>query len=162
MMDVSELREQIIGPTLKYLGIDSNVAEELLLGTAALESQLNPLHKNAERLGIYQITPRQHRQIWDEYLAFKPDLASRVRGLASQHRFLQDPDSELSWNLSYATAIAWLMYQREDIVLPTNNEADQLGLLWRRCFGRKTEHGEQAEKQFAGWLTDYRRSLIAA
>ncbi|WP_372749247.1 hypothetical protein [Litorivivens sp.] len=161
MMNVSELREQIIGPTLKYLGIHSNVAEELLLGTAALESQLNPLHKDADGVGIYRITPKQHRQIWDDYLAFKPDLASRVRGLASQHRFLQDPDTELSWNLSYATAIAWLIYQREEIVLPTPAEADQLGALWRKCFGHRT-NARKSEKHFNGWLQEYRRSLVAA
>lgn len=161
MMNAFELRDQIIGPTLRYLGVDSNVAEELLLGTAALESKLNPLHKDATGLGIYQITPEQHRQIWDTYLAFKPDLASKVRGLASQHRFLQDPDSELSWNLSYATAIAWLIYQREEIVLPQPCDASQLGRLWVKCFSK--HHGEPLnESQFSGWLNQYRRELAVA
>ncbi len=160
-MNVSELREQIIGPTLKYLGITSSVAEELLLGTAALESKLNPLCQGDDGLGIYQITPDQHRQIWDQYLAFKPDLASKVRGLASQHRFLQDPDKELSWNLSYATAIAWLIYQREEIVLPKHSEVHQLGQLWLKCFG-KNRSSDKSERRFNGWLTNYRRSLAAA
>ena len=35
-----------------------------------------------------------------------------MRGLASQRAFLSDPDSELQTNLSYCTAIAWLLYQR--------------------------------------------------
>ncbi len=35
-----------------------------------------------------------------------------MRGLASQRAFLTDPDSELQTNLSYCTAIAWLLYQR--------------------------------------------------
>lgn len=160
-MNVSELREQIIGPTLKYLGINSSVAEELLLGTAALESKLNPLCQDDDGLGIYQITPEQHRQIWDQYLAFKPDLASKVRGLASQHRFLQDPDKELSWNLSYATAIAWLIYQREEIVLPKNSDVHHLGQLWLKCFGKKQNHRKD-ERHFNGWLTNYRRSVAAA
>lgn len=160
-MNVSELREQIIGPTLKYLGINSSVAEELLLGTAALESKLNPLCQGDDGLGIYQITPDQHRQIWDQYLAFKPDLASKVRGLASQHRFLQDPDKELSWNLSYATAIAWLIYQREEIVLPKHSEVHQLGQLWLKCFGKNQDSGKN-ERRFNGWLTNYRRSVAAA
>jgi len=43
-------------------------------------------------------------------LAFHPDLASRIRGLASQRAFLEDPHSELATNLCYATAIAWVMY----------------------------------------------------
>ena len=38
-----------------------------------------------------------------------PVDASRVRGLASQRAFLSDPDSELQTNLSYCTAIAWLL-----------------------------------------------------
>ncbi len=161
MMNAFELRDQIIGPTLRYLGVDSTVAEELLLGTAALESQLNPLHKDTAGLGIYQIAPEQHRQIWDTYLAFKPDLASKVRGLASQHRFLQDPDSELSWNLSYATAIAWLIYQREDIVLPQPCDAAQLGRLWIKCFA-KHQGQPLNENQFSGWLNQYRREYAAA
>jgi hypothetical protein len=32
--------------------------------------------------------------------------------LASQRAFLSDPDSELQTNLSYCTAIAWLMQKR--------------------------------------------------
>lgn len=161
MMNACELRDQIIGPTLRYLGVESSVAEELLLGTAALESELNPLHRDEAGLGIYQITPEQHRQIWDTYLAFKPDLASKVRGLASQHRFLEDPDSELSWNLSYATAIAWLIYQREDIVLPQPCDAAQLGQLWFKCFA-KDQNQRQRERQFSGWLNQYRAELAVA
>jgi hypothetical protein len=65
-----------------------------------------------EGLGLFNITAAQHRDLWDRYLAFNPDLASRVRGLASQRAFLSDPDSELQTNLSYCTAIAWLMQQR--------------------------------------------------
>jgi hypothetical protein len=65
-------------------------------------------------LGLFHITTAQHRDIWDRYLAFKPEIASRVRGLASQRAFLSDPDSELQTNLSYCTAIAWLLYQRSN------------------------------------------------
>ena len=39
-------------------------------------------------------------------LAFQPDLASIVRGFASQHHFLREPDLELVTNLNYATAVA--------------------------------------------------------
>ena len=44
-------------------------------------------------------------------------MASRVRGLASQRAFLSDPDSELQTNLSYCTAIAWLLYQRSGLAV---------------------------------------------
>ncbi len=115
-MDISkqELREKIIHPTLKYLGKEGVAVENLLV---AIVTQKHPTHKNNNKLsnsnkglGPYNININNHQMVWDKYLAFKPDLASRIRGLASQHAFLEDPHSELVTNLCYATAIAWVLY----------------------------------------------------
>jgi hypothetical protein len=109
------LKEQVIQPTLKYLGAWSLSAEQFLLSTAINAPELGLFSSRTDSLGIFHITSGQHREIWDKYLAFDPDLASRVRGLASQRAFLSDPDSELQTNLSYCTAIAWLLYQRSSL-----------------------------------------------
>jgi hypothetical protein len=77
-------------------------------------------------LGIYQISTQQHRKIWDEYLAFRPDLASAVRGLASQHQFLTSPDDELVTNLAYSTAIAWVIYLSTGKSLPDSSDQHSL------------------------------------
>ena len=106
------LRDHVIRPTLEYLGAWSPATESFLLDAAVNAPDLGLFSARNEGLGLYHITAAQHRDIWDRYLAFKPDIASRVRGLASQRAFLSDPDSELQTNLSYCTAIAWLMYQR--------------------------------------------------
>ena len=106
------LRDHVIRPTLEYLGAWSPATESFLLNAAVNAPDLGLFSARNEGLGLYHITAAQHRDIWDRYLAFKPDIASRVRGLASQRAFLSDPDSELQTNLSYCTAIAWLMYQR--------------------------------------------------
>ena len=81
--------------------------------------------RNEEGLGIFRITAAQHRDLWDRYLAFNPEIASRVRGLASQRAFLSDPDSELQTNLSYCTAIAWLMYQRSGLAAAEPQQQEQ-------------------------------------
>jgi hypothetical protein len=106
------LRDHVIRPTLEYLGAWSPATESFLLDAAVNAPDLGLFSARNEGLGLFHITAAQHRDIWDRYLAFKPDIASRVRGLASQRAFLSDPDSELQTNLSYCTAIAWLMYQR--------------------------------------------------
>ena len=106
------LRDHVIRPTLEYLGAWSPATESFLLDAAVNAPDLGLFSARNEGLGLYHITAAQHRDIWDRYLAFKPDIASRVRGLASQRAFLSDPDSELQTNLSYCTAIAWLMYKR--------------------------------------------------
>lgn len=106
------LREQVIRPTLQYLGAWSDSAETFLLKAATSAPDLGLFAARKDGLGLYHITAAQHRDIWDRYLAFKPEIASRVRGLASQRAFLSNPDNELTTNLSYCTAIAWLLYQR--------------------------------------------------
>ncbi len=106
------LRDQVIRPTLKYLGVWTPATESLLLDAAVDAPDLGLFSARNEGLGLFHITTSQHRDIWDRYLAFKPEIASRVRGLASQRAFLSDPDSELRTNLSYCTAIAWLLHLR--------------------------------------------------
>ncbi len=136
-MCARELRYLVIRPTLKHLNLWSPVAENLLLGTAAQESSLGAhlKHDNQQALGLYQITPRMHRNIWDNYLSHQPELASKVRGLASQHEFLQHPHAELATNLAYATAVAMIVYLRRGKPLPSNaNEPARLGRCWHNNF----------------------------
>ncbi len=73
-----------------------------------------------------------------------PDLASSVRGLASQHEFLAHPDLELATNLSYATAIAWQIYQRRNITLPESDDIPALAKIWQRNFHARP-HGKKSE-----------------
>lgn len=113
-MDIStqDLRDQIIHPTLAYLDKTSVAAENLLV--AIVNQKQHTLGSNnpcaGKGLGPYHIDSITHQTVWDKYLAFQPDLASRIRGLASQRAFLEDPHSELATNLCYATAIAWVIY----------------------------------------------------
>ena len=106
------LREQVIRPTLEYMGAWTPEAEAFLLDTAVNVPDVGLFSSRQDSLGLYHITAAQHRDLWDRYLAFNPEFAARVRGLASQRAFLSDPDGELQTNLSYCTAIAWLMQTR--------------------------------------------------
>lgn len=105
-----DLTLHIIKPTLEYLGMYTPAAEDFLLDQAARQSGLDPFCRRDEGIGIYQISPEQHRVAWDNFLAFQSELASKVRGLASQRQFLIDPNHELTTNLAYSTAIAWVIY----------------------------------------------------
>ncbi len=103
-----DLLEWIIKPTLQALGChQATAAQNLLLAVA--NQRIKPKHLN-RGLGIYHIDALTHQRVWDKYLAFRPELASKIRGLASQHAFLANPHLELTTNLRYATAIAWLLY----------------------------------------------------
>ena len=117
------LKEQVIRPTLMNLGYWNPATEQFLLATAINAPSLGLFSDSSNGLGIYRIIPAQHRDIWDDYLAYDPDLASRVRGLASQRSFLINPDGELQTNLSYCTAIAWLLHHRSRANLGSEEES---------------------------------------
>lgn len=122
----------ILRPTLRALGEESDAAVNLLLGTVLAESCFRSPQPGKH--GYYGITPTLHRQVWDQYLAFRPDLASQVRAIASKDQFLDDPHAELDNNPAYATAIAWLAYTASGFDLPAADDYHSLALLWVYAF----------------------------
>jgi hypothetical protein len=131
----NELQNLVIRPTLQYLDEFSENAETLLVATAAMESGMGfRLKGDRKRLGVFQISPQSHQRIWDHYLAKDPDLASKIRGLASQREFLCHPHAELATNLSYNTAIAWMIYRRKGQPLPDSTDLKGIAKYWRRHF----------------------------
>lgn len=149
-IDANSLKEQVIKPTLLYLNEKRSAAIELLLATAAVETQLKPLSAAKESddstcgMGLYNVTRQQHLDVWDNYLAFDPDLASKIRGLASQRTFLTNPHDELNTNLAYATAIAWCIYKRTNLPLTTDS-TQYLASCWSRYFRHEAPPINQAK-----------------
>ncbi|MDN3639609.1 hypothetical protein QWY82_12450 [Simiduia curdlanivorans] len=137
----SELLQLVIQPTLKLIDDCNEYAQQCLTSAASachLGDNLTPKH--GPGLGVYGITPGQHRALWDTYLIHHHDLASQVRGLASQRAFLIHPDEELITNLRYATAIAWLLIRQyiesNNLSLTTATISDVV----KAVFGQRSCH----------------------
>ncbi|KRP46862.1 hypothetical protein SAMN04490190_5724 [Pseudomonas libanensis] len=130
----SELCRYVIRPTLMYLGRHDPAAESLLLGIAASQSELGSALHDRRGHGLYSITEPRHRALWDDYLALDPERASLVRGLASQHAFLSAPQLELTVNLRYATAIAWLLVEQRRYTLPAPGDVLAMARIWKEIF----------------------------
>jgi hypothetical protein len=134
-IDPLDFRQFVIRPTLKKLGKWSPSLENLLLGSAAQASQLGTKLQCDSGIGVYNIPQKTHHSVWDEYLAFDADLASKVRGFASQREFLANPDMELAINLAYSTAIAWGVYALNQANIPKDeNNTEALALCWYHHF----------------------------
>lgn len=130
----SELCRYVIRPTLIYLGRHCATAESLLLGIAASQSALGSALHDRRGHGLYRIAEHRHQALWDHYLALDPERASLVRGLASQHAFLSGPHLELTVNLRYATAIAWLLVEEQHPTLPDSTDLLGMARIWRQTF----------------------------
>ncbi|MEE8501003.1 MAG: hypothetical protein V3S27_10560 [Kiloniellales bacterium] len=132
MLDPGQFRRLVVRPALQAIGLCSPAAERLLLGTALTESGLTWLAQKGggPALGIFQIEPATHADVWTNYLAYRENLASRVASLASEQPRL----GQLVWNLAYATAIARLIYYRRPEPLPAAADLAGLARYWKAHF----------------------------
>ncbi|MEH6386608.1 hypothetical protein [Pseudomonas profundi] len=134
LASTSTIRLAVLGPTLGFLGVDSPAAEDLMLGTLLVMSSLPQAMCPVDGIGPYAIPPALHIELWDNHLAQSPDQASLVRGLASQHCFLKNPHAELGFNLGYATAIAWAVYEYRGVTPKGHTELADLARIWQTAY----------------------------
>ncbi len=129
-----EFLEFVIQPALAQLGETSTIAKRLLLATACYETEIGSHLVNDKGLGIFAISESLHKEVWDKFIALDCDLASRVRGMASQHEFPKQPHQELITNLLYSAAIAWMVYQYRMVELPQEATAESLADCWQKYY----------------------------
>lgn len=145
-MNPDQLLNLIITPTLKHLGLYSDAAAELVLGTAIQESHLKYLKQlgGGPALGIYQMEPDTHDDIWLTYLHYRPYLADKVKELELP-QFVSGAD-EMVGNLYYATAMCRIHYRRRKEPLPVAGDLSGQAAYWKRFYN--TSLGK-------GTMTDY-------
>ena len=133
-ISASELCQHVIRPTLQQLDALNPASETLLLVAAQCRGSHAGSLADGQQLGPWGCSREQHRQLWDDFLARDADLASRVRGLASQHAFLGGPHLELTVNLRYSTASAWMLIEEQATPLPAADDLLALARIWRQIF----------------------------
>lgn len=149
-IDAKQLKLFVIVPTLAKLGLYSDSAVNLLLGTCAQESQMGTYLKqiNGPALGIYQIEPNTHDDLWDNYLKYRPELAGKVLGIDSRD------NNNLIVNLSYATAIARIQYLRAPDPFPEPNNIEGLARYYKKHYN--TYEGKGTVEEF---INNYNRYI---
>lgn len=146
MMMTNQLLQEVIVPTLQHLNMDSPAARNLLLGTAAQESHMAKYIRQIKgpALGIYQMEPATHDDIWDNYLAYRPTLVEKLEQLLCPGFSKVD---QLKWNLAYATAMARIHYRRVPAPLPPADDYKLLGVYWKAFYN--TPEGKGTVIEFA-------------
>ena len=135
-INVKHLLNLVINPTLHQLGKYSDSASLLLLCTSAVESRLGHYLKqkgDGIALGIYQIEPNTHLDIYDNVLSYHPFLLEEVNNF-SRFDSIEERERELITNLEYATAIARLQYWRFKEALPEYGDIDGMGVYWKKYY----------------------------
>lgn len=132
-LNVGQFRELVIRPTLQQIGLHSDAAELLVLGTGIVESNLTFLHQNGgPALGIFQMEPATHDWLSGE-LGTRPSWA-KLKVAFNLIETGQAPLDQLVTNLAYATAMCRLRYYIVPTPLPAADDLDGLGEYWKHWF----------------------------
>ncbi|HDY8008049.1 TPA: hypothetical protein ACGUOU_000641 [Vibrio vulnificus] len=140
-MDAKQLSELVVRPELKRLGLWSEAAEQLVIGTIFTESRGKYLkqHGNGPALGIIQMEPATHDDIWLNYLQYKGDLSQKIAQAASYVDYVPNSKvpvkaSELIANLRYAVAMCRVHYLRVPEALPPAGDIPALARYWKKHY----------------------------
>ena len=163
-MNVCHFKTHIIEPTLHAIGMHSESAVQILLGTAAKESMGFQYLKQlggGPALGLYQIEPDTLAGTYEHYLKFRSELKAQVNaliGLPGAQNY--DPvymQRQLICNLDYATAIARIKYYRADGPLPAADDITGMAAYWKKNYNTPGGLGTEQE-----WIDFYNKYIKGA
>ncbi|EGR1219824.1 MULTISPECIES: hypothetical protein [Vibrio] len=141
-MDAKQLTELVVRPTLKQLGLYSTSAEQLVVGTIFVESRGKYLKQigKGPALGIVQMEPATHDDIWQNYLAYRAELKEKVSLLVKE-----GTAQELITNLAYAVAMCRVHYLRVPKSLPSPGDIPALARYWKTYYNTHKGAGEVSD-----------------
>lgn len=133
----------LITSVLKELGLHSDNAVNLLMGTAAQESHLGKYRKQiggGPALGIFQMEPATFNDIVKNYLRFKPGLTVKIEGVARVCRFHAE---DIENNDLLAICMARVHYLRVSEAIPSDVEG--MARYWKRYYNTPLGKGTVEE-----------------
>lgn len=145
MINSKQLREYIVRPALVQIGLHTDAAENLIMGTIAQESAGGEyLHQiRGPALGVCQMEPATHDLCW-QWLDWpqRYPLRAAVSGL-----LIQKPPraKEMIWNLHYAVAMSRVLYRSIPYPLPDADDVPGLAAYWKRFYNTPKGRGTEAE-----------------
>jgi hypothetical protein len=115
----------VVQPALVAIGLNSLSAQQLVLATAIAESGLQYRHQvgGGPALGLFQMEPADHHDIWVNFLRSHPTLKTKVLALARPNDLIDphgSPDAQGDYvhdealvdNDRYAAALCRIHYFR--------------------------------------------------
>ena len=144
-IEPTQLRILVVRPALKAIDLWSQAAENLVMGTAAQESNLRYLHQvKGPAVGLFQIEPATYADIWNRYLNDQPVLATKLRKLAGVTEGIPDVNL-MAGNLYFAAAMCRVFYRRLAAPLPAADDVAALGGYWKKYYNTVKGKGTVAQ-----------------
>lgn len=137
-MNLGQVREYVVRPTLQRIGLWSRAAENLVVGTGLTESQYEWLDQSTPgpgpAYGPWQIEAPTHRDVWVNYLEYQHDLRDVLLRMAGYGIITYPPVEALHGNLFYGAAMCRVIYRRAEPPLPAADNASGMAAYWKEHY----------------------------
>jgi len=144
MIHKNDLRNLIIS-TLKSVGLHSDDATELLMGTSAQETHLGQMglvqRGGGPALGIFQCERTTERWLWD-FLSRRADLCERI---ISTSGVSGPSELHLRGNLVYQILMARVKYLTYPEPLPDSKDILGMARYWKKYYNSILGRGKVRE-----------------
>lgn len=155
MVNLRQIRDQIIKPALKAIDLSSPEAVDLILFTGIQESgyryikQLGP----GPALSFWQVEPKTAQGAFDNYLKFRDELKTAVESLM----FSGGIEANLVGSLPFAVAMCRIKYRRDKMPLPSVGDGPGMAHIWKQVYN--THLGDGLESEFINSWEKYKGHL---
>lgn len=149
MVNLRQIRDHVIEPTLRAIDLHSPEATDLVLFTGLQESGYRYIKQlgTGPALSFWQVEPATLADIYKNYLQFRPELANNINALTVMGEKFED---QLIWNLRYAVAICRLVYRRSPLALPAVGDGSGMAHIWKVAYNTPLGAGTEDEF-FRNW-----------
>ena len=139
-MNATQLRELIVRPALQLVNLHSESAENLVMGTAAVESRLEYVKQiGGPALGLWQMEPATHDDIWDRWLTYRSNFMQVMLAAIGCEGF---PAAErMIWDLRYAAIMCRIHYRRRPEALPDKDDVWGMAGYWKSHYNTTAGRG---------------------
>lgn len=156
-LDVAQLRSEVVRPALEAIGLHSEAAELLVLGTGATESGYRYIRQigKGPAVGLWQMEPATYDDIWRNFLAYRTSLRAQVLAIVHRASGFEPPAQEMAWNLRLAAAMCRVHYHRRCRVggvekLPAPGDVRAMAETWKSAYNTRLGAGHP-EDFVAAW-----------
>lgn len=161
-IDFKQVRTCIVQPVLKHLQPvikHTLAAENLIMGTIAQESSGKYIKQlgSGPAIGLAQMEPATHDDIWNNFLSYNEDLANKVRELELPSWYEDDNAKEMAGNFYYAVAMCRVHYYRRPEALPKAKDVLGLARYWKEHYNTHLGAGHVSE-----FMQNYKRFVSAS
>lgn len=157
MKPIEQFRIFIVRWVLQHLGLHSQAAEDLVVGTAVHESGglrfFEQVTGKGDRelgpaLGFFQVELATHDDLHQRFLVYRPDLRRKLLELMPER---PGAKLQLAGNTFYGAAVCRLIYYRCPEALPAAGDIDGYARYWKQHYNTWRGKGDPAD-----WIAHYR------